>query len=276
MMGTHNQTLWRKTAGVAAFVGILAFASACGTNDSLNDPIPSTESSASTSASTASEATDAPTSPETPTDPALGTPSPTGKLVSSSTGDYLQSVMSPEDPAMKLIPATLDVSAESTNKTDILEAQKFIVSFMAEQGIDSPLNGAGMTPEEWFAQNENVLSPAYKEEFRQSLSEGKPFVLNEKWQQEKYGDKYRYMTSADKPRIYDRIITPKKVWVLETGSIAVQADISYKMPVTPGVGLIGTGVQSTSGVMTYSVIKDPATGKWLIDGYQHDVNTLEG
>jgi hypothetical protein len=184
--------------------------------------------------------------------------------------------MSPEDPAMKLNPAVLDATAKKANQADVLEAQKFAVSFMAEQGIDSPLNGDGMTSEEWFAKNESKLSSAYKEEFRQSLNEGKPFVLNEKWQKEKYNGKYHYLTSPDKPRIYDRKITPTKVWVLDNGSVAVEASVSYKMPVTPKVGETGTGVQTTAGTMTYAVAKDPATGKLLIDGYQHNMTTTEG
>lgn len=261
----------RKVFGTAAFVCVLAFTSACGNTVGTTTPV------AGETATTPSTVT--PTATATPTmtiDPALGAPAATGEKVTSAKGDYLQSVMTPSDPAMKLIPATLDVTAKTANQADVLAAQQFIVSFMAEEGIDSELNGGNITPEAWFAKNETKLSPTYKEEIRQSLNEGKPFVLNEKWQKEKYGDKYRYETSPDQPRIYDRNITPTNVWVLDNGSIAVKADISYKMPVVPKVGETKTGIQTTAGTMTYSANKDAATGKWFIDGYDHDVNTTEG
>jgi hypothetical protein len=266
----HNKTVWKKTASVATFVGILAFASACGSSDKFNTPIPETASASPTIAET--------TIP-TPTGPALpagiGTPAPTGKLVSAPNGDYLQSTIKSDDPALQLNLAIMDASAQALRHADVLEAQKTAVSFMAEQGIDSPLNGGGISVDEWWAQHKNEFSATYKDEFYKSLSEGKPFVLNEEWQKS-YGDKYRYVTSTDKPRIYDRVITPTAIWAVENGSIAVQANVSYKIPVVPGVGKTGTGIQATTGVMTYSVIKDPATGKWLIDGYDHDVYTTEG
>lgn len=270
-MRMNKKTLLMRTASIAIFVSTIAFTSACGTTVGTNAPVASETPTATASAAPTATPTRAST-----IDPALGAPSPTGEKVTSAKGDYLQSVMSPEDPAMKLNPAVLDATAKTANQADVLAAQKFVVSFMAEEGIDSELNGGNITPEAWFAKNENKLSPAYKEEFRQSLNEGKPFVLNEKWQKEKYGDKYRYETSPDQPRIYDRKITPTKVWVLDNGSIAVEADISYKMPVVPKVGETGTGVQTTVGTLTYSVSKDPATGKLLIDGYQNDVTTTEG
>lgn len=269
---TSKKNMLQRTASVAIFVGIIAFTSACGNTVGTTAPAPVAETTSASATATPS-ATPTPTST---TDPALGAPAPTGKLVASPKGDYLQSVMTPEDPAMKLIPSTLDATAKTANQADVLAAQQFVVSFMAEEGIDSELNGGNITPEAWFAKNESKLSPTYKEEFRQSLNEGKPFVLNEKWQKEKYGDKYRYETSPDKPRIYDRKITLTKVWVLDNGSIAVKADISYKMPVVPKVGETKTGIQSTSGTMTYSAVRDTDTGKWVIDGYDHDVNTLEG
>jgi hypothetical protein len=269
----HNKTVWKKTASVATFVGILAFASACGSSDKFNTPIPET-------ASASASPTIAETTIPTPTGPALpagiGTPAPTGKLVSAPNGDYLQSTIKSDDPALQLNLAIMDASAQALRHADVLEAQKTAVSFMAEQGIDSPLNGGGISVDEWWAKNKDQIDPAYQDEIHTALSEGKPVILNEKWQQGKYGDKYRYITSPDKSRIYNRVITPKKVWVLENGSIAVQADISYNIPVTPGVGLRGTGIQTTSGVMAYSVTKDPATGKWLIDGYDNNVNTIEG
>ena len=164
------------------------------------------------------------------------------------------------------------------DQADILAAQQAIVSFIAEQGIDSPLNGGLMTRDDWWAKNKKYFHPDYHDNMYQDISEGKLVVLQETWQKEKYGDAYHYVTSPDQPRIYNRTIKPTVLWLVEPNykTVALEAEVSYDMPVVPNVGLTGTGVQKSSGTMTFSATKDATTGKWLIDGYDHKMNTTEG
>lgn len=265
---------WRRTASVAALGGVLAFTSACsgGAINNENSPVPtSSPTSISQSATPAPSASAAPTS----TIPAnIGTPAPTGAAVTNAKGSYLQSTISPDDPAMKVNPGILDSSVQTMDPAEVQAAQQSIVKFTAEEGLDSELNGGGANVDQWWEKNKSKLSPTYHTEMLATLKEGKPFVMNEKWQ-EAYAGKYGYATSADKPRIYDRVINPRTVWSPSPGTVAVQMDVSYSMPVNPGVGKTGTGIQTTSGTMTYSATKD-ANGNWLIDGYDHDMKTTEG
>lgn len=276
MMGTYNKTILRRVASIAAFVGILAFTSACGSTNVGNGPVVEAPSTSPTVVETA-PATETPT-PSATGNFFVGTPAPTGERVTAPHGDYLQSIMPSNDPAMSLVSTTLHESVASMDQLELILAQQTIITFIAEQGIDSPLNGGVMTVDEWWVKNKDKINPTYQGKVYQNLKEGDPFVMNEKWQQEKkYGGKYQYATSPDKPRIYDRIITPKFVWKVEgTEVIAVEADVSYTMPVVPGIGETKSGIQTTSGTMSYSVVKDPATGKWLIDGYHHEMQTIEG
>lgn len=260
---------WRRTASVAALGGVLAFTSACsgGAINNDNSPVP-------TSSPTSISQSATPSAPPAEIPSGIGTPAPTGVAVSNSKGSYLQSTISDDDPAMQVDPSKVDPSLSSTDPADIQAAQKTIVKFTAEEGIDSTLNGGGDNVDQWWEKNKSRLAPAYHSDMLGTLKEGKPFVMNEKWQ-EAYEGKYSYITDAKKPRIYDRKITPTVLWSPTPGTVAIQMDVEYKMPVKPGVGKTGTGIQTTAGTMTYSATKD-ANGNWLIDGYDHNMKTTEG
>jgi hypothetical protein len=263
---------WRRTAAVATLGGVLAFTSACSGGAINNDNSPAPTSSPTSISQTATPSASPSASASVPA--AIGTPAPTAGVVTTSKGSYLQSTISPDDPAMKVNQSIVDPSVQSMDPADLQAAQQSVVKFTAEEGIDSTLNGGGENTDQWWEKNKSKLSPTYHTEMLQTLKEGKPFVMNENWQNS-YDGKYQYITSADKPRIYDRVITPKAIWSPSAGTVAVQMEVSYKMPVKPGVGKTGTGIQSTAGTMTYSATKD-ANGNWLIDGYDHEMKTTEG
>lgn len=205
----------------------------------------------------------------------FGVPAPAGKPVISPKGSYMQSTISDDDPAMQLNPAILHESAAVLDFADIEAAQRTMIKFMAEEVIDSRLNGDDHNFDAWWESHKYRIAPDYQGRVYQHLVDGDSFVLREKWQKEEFGDSYDYLTSPDKVRIYDRTITPTIVWSPQPGTIAVEAQVTYIIPVTPNVGLIGSGIQSTSGTLSLAVSKD-AAGNWLIDGFQHDINTTQG
>lgn len=204
----------------------------------------------------------------------IGKPAPAGKLVTTGDATYLQSTIASDDPVFSLGSNTLDASTAAYSAADLRTVRELIVRFTVEEGIDSTLNGGGETPDEWWAKNEDRFHPDFKKEIYGAIKANRSFVMNEPWQQ-KYKGKYKYLTAADETRIYDRTIGVRTMWSPAPGAIAVQMDVSYKIPATPNVGNTGTGIQKTSGTMTYSASKDPS-GEWLIDGFQHKMKTTEG
>lgn len=204
----------------------------------------------------------------------FGIPAPAGKPVISPNGSYMQSTISEDDPAMQLNPGLVDPSANEYPPADLEAAQRSIIRFMAEEMIDSRLNGDSDDVDAWWESNKHKFDPA-QPGLLEALAAGEGVIMREQWQKEQYGDKYDYITSPDKVRIYDRVINPTRVWSPSPGTIAVEAQVSYKIPVVPGVGLTGTGTQTTSGTMSVAVNKD-ANGNWLIDGMNTEAETIQG
>lgn len=264
---------WRRSATVFGIGSVLAFTSAC-SGGTLNDNSPApTNSPTSISQSADPSVTNEEPAGPIPTD--FGVPAPAGKKVESPNGSYIQSTISDDDPAMKLDPALVHSSLSSTDPAELESAQKFIVKFTAEEGIDSRLNGDSEDPEGWWAEHKSKIAPEYQDTVYNHLKKRESFVLTEAWQKNDYQGKYDYRTSPNKTRIYDRSLKPKVLWSPAPGSIAVEMDVSYKIPVKPNVGVTGTGVQTTKGTMSYAVAKD-AQGNWVITGYQHKLETIQG
>lgn len=204
-----------------------------------------------------------------------GTPAPAGKPVTVGDVKYVQSTIVDDDPAMVLNLGLVNPeSTASFTREDLQAAQATIVRFTAEEGIDSTLNGGVETPDQWWARNQNLFPAVYQDDIYETVVSGRPFVQLETWQKD-YEGRYRYITAPDRTRVYNRSITVNSVWAPSPGAIAVQMSVRYEMLATPNVGRIGTGIQSSTGTMTYSATKDDS-GKWLIDGYDHDMKTTEG
>jgi len=264
---------WRRTASVAALGGVIAFTSACsgGAINNDNSPVPTNSPTSISQSATPS----AEPSPSATVTNQIGKPSALGEEVQAPYGNYRKSVLAPNDPALAFKPGLIDPGTATVSPQEAHQAQVTILNFMAEEGIDSAVNGGGQSVDDWWAKNKDKIHPDYQGQILGSMKEGKSFIMNESWQSA-YGDKYRYRTDPAQPRIYDRTIKPTVIWELSPGTVAVEAEVSYKIPVTPGVGKTGTGVQTSAGTMTFSATKDAASGKWLIDGFDHKMETTEG
>lgn len=237
---------------------------------------PETTTTGGTSATRSAASSSAPASsaPALAIPAGIGKPGPAGKPVTTANAVYRQSTIPDDDPVFSLGSNTLDQSTAAYPAAELRAVRALIIKFTVEEGIDSTLNGAVETPDGWWAKNKNRFHPDYQKDIYTAIKAGRPFVVTEAWQK-KYEGRYRYIAAADKTRIYDHRITVKTMWSPAPGTIAVQMDVSYKIPAVPHVGNTGTGIQKTSGTMAYSATKD-ASGEWLISGHQHEMKTTEG
>ena len=198
----------------------------------------------------------------------------TASEVKTSFGTYRQSTIDKSDPAWDLPDDAVatEVLAEYSRK-EVAEAWHFALSFTAREGIDSALNGEGVSVQDWWKKNRSTFHPDNQSEMLTSLEQGKSVVQREPWQTRDYKG-YSYIYDSG-PRVLERTITPDAAWLAQDGSIAFRMNVNYTMNVVPGIGSAGDGRQVTNGFMTYSVRKTDA-GDWGITSFLHDLRTFPG
>jgi hypothetical protein len=196
-------------------------------------------------------------------------------VANDGTGDYLQTSIADDDPAMKYNPAITDAAAKANfSEADLAEAHKVAVKFIVEEAIDSTLNGGGKDVDGWYEAHKDQIHPINQSIMLQDLKAGKDAVSRESWMATKPG--YSYAHGDNTPRVRSRTITPTKVSYANNGSsqgVWVDTTASYSMKVTGGTG---ANIQSTSAVISYAVAKDPADGKWKIAAYEAKYKTAPG
>lgn len=269
-----NSLNTRKIVAAAGIAGALIFTSACS----------APQATSATSTPTASDAASAAaTSAATPS----ATPTSTSKfpytlpsalvakgVANDGRGEYIQTSIADTDPAMQYNPAIAEDAVKSHfSEADLAEAQKVVVRFIAEEGIDSTLNGGG-NPDLWLAAHRDQIHPTNQEITLQELKAGKDVVAREQWMATKPG--LSYVHGADTPRVTMRTITPQKVRYIEGNGLQgvfVDTTVVYAMAVT------ADGVrkpdQNSTAELSYAVAKDPADGKWKIAAYQSNFRTAE-
>lgn len=190
-------------------------------------------------------------------------------------GDYLQTTIADSDPAMTYNPELADGAAKAHySDADLAEAQKAAVKFIAEEAIDSTLNGGGNDVDGWYEAHKDVILPANQSTMLNDLKSGKGILAREEWMTKRSG--YSYVHGADTPRVTERTITPKKLSFVEKNNlqgVKVSTEVNYSMPV---IGGTHSKIQTTKGDVSFSVSKDPADGKWKIAGYNTTYHTTAG
>lgn len=264
----------RNFVAAAGIAGALVFTSACSAPQS-------TSAAGTPTASDAASATA--TSAATPS----ATPTPTSKfpytlpsgliakgVANDGRGEYIQTSIADTDPAMQYNPAiTEDAAKAHFSEADLAESQKVIVRFIAEEAIDSTLNGGG-NPDLWFAAHKDQIHPTNQDIMLKELKDGKDVVAREAWMATKPG--FSYAHGADTPRVTVRVITPQKLRYIEgNGLQGVFLDTTavYAMAVTAD-GVRKPDQNSTADI-SYAVAKDAADGKWKIAAYQTNFQTAE-
>ncbi|MCQ2000055.1 hypothetical protein [Arthrobacter zhaoxinii] len=271
-------------AGLALLVTVL---SACGTDPAGTDASSPPAASSSPSATASDKATGKPSGKAQPSPSATRTktPAPTSSAsavnglgvkgtVETAHGTYLQISLAEDDPAWTLDPAVVEPKLLSLySQAEIEEAHRTNLTFMVEEGLDSPLNGGAWTPEEWWAENENRIAPELHGTARQSLSDGSPFggmVMQSTFHHERYGDSYRYIYEPDRSRFTALEVEVLGVWLADDGeSIVTEISASAEMEVAPGAGEPGTDAQIVQASMTLCSRPGESSGDWLITSWRN-------
>lgn len=265
---------FRKVIAATGVVGALVFTSACSAPEAVSTTAPSPSASVSS----------APTASAEPTAPTVALKMPDGIIAkgvaNDGVGDYLQTSISDDDPAMKYNPALADAAAKAHfSEAELAEAQKVAVRFIAEEAIDSTLNGGVGDIDVWFAAHKSQLHPVNQDGILAHLKtsdKNKVILARESWMLERPG--YSYVHGADTPRVTARKITPLAARYAEDSTlqgVMIDTNVSYSMAVTKKGAM--DSVQSTTGEISFAVAKDPADGgKWKIAGYNTNYHTAEG
>lgn len=262
---------FRKIIVVAGITGALVLTSGC------SAPVASSPTANATSSDSA-----APTDRDTLPVLAKFLNLPTGiiakRVANDGTGDYLQTSIADDDPAMKYNPTITDNGAKSHySDAELAEAQKVIVKFVAEEAIDSTLNGGNNDFDGWFAAHKDEILPASRETMLNDLKAGKGVLATENWMASK--ESYSYVHGDNTPRVTARTIVPTKFYYVKTDTlqgVMLDTKVAYSMAVTKGAFPLRS-TQNSMGKLSFSVAQDSTDGnKWKISGYSVTYNTQEG
>lgn len=251
---------WRKSFAAVGIAGSLMMTSACGVGANHPDstPVPSPSVTISQEASPSA----------VPTVPTQAGPSiPVKEVVNNGKGEYKQTTISPDDPAMKYDPATADATIKSQYTPEQIEdAQKFVAKFVAEEGIDSTLND-GTNVDAWWAANKDKIAPEFQNDVYKLLQNNGDFVARGSWQRGNPAN-YSYSYTGANTRVGKRSIKVDKIFSVNdaNNSIVINSKVDYIMQAKDSANNVFP--INVRGNMMYAVRKDAATGNWLIVGQQ--------
>lgn len=240
-MKTNHKKITTALTGSALIFSIML----TGCSSSNNDSNPSTTETFSSADSAAPKIPD------------------TGEVMDNGKGKYLQSTINDDDPAMKMNRQLFLSDATAIySEEELHEAQKTVVRFIAEETIDSTVQGGG-NAEEWFAKNKDRFTPEYQPEVQKALKDSKSaFLINSEIRDEAgYDLKY----DEKSVRVENRSILLKSITKASNDRINVSADIKYKLKTNDNKS------ETVSGEVSYIVTKT-SDGKWLISGHKNKVS----
>ena len=249
---------WRKSFAAVGIAGSLLMTSACGVGANHTDstPVPSPSVSISQQASPSASAV-----------PTQAAPSvPVKAVANNGKGEYQQTTISPDDPALKYDTRVVSPEAAAQfSPEDITAAQKTVITFLAEEGIDSTLND-GNNVDGWWAANKDKIAPELQAPAYEYLKSGKTFVARGSWD-DANSKGYTYTYNKDQPRVKDRkidVLSVKTESNANGTSLIFNSNVDYVMAGKDSAG--ASHDINVKGTMMYAVRKDAATGNWLITG----------
>lgn len=259
----------RQFIAAAGIVGALIATSACSASQAAAPAGASSEAGSSSKTAAPSASVAAVTFPYT---------LPSGLVAKGVANDgkgvYLQTSVADTDPAMKYNPAITDAAAKAHySVAELAEAQKAAVRFIAEEFIDSTLNG-GSDVDGWYAAHKGEIHPLNQSSMLSDLKSKNDILARERWMATRSG--YSYVHGATTPRVTSRTITPTKFYYVQSSNlqgVMLNTTAAYGMAVANGSH---KSVQSTTAEISVAVAKDPSDGKWKIGGYHAEYHTLPG
>lgn len=184
--------------------------------------------------------------------------------VNNGKGEYLQTTISNDDPAMKYNEAIVsDKAKDKYDEAELTAAQQAVVKFMAEQTIDSTVQGGG-NGEEWLSKNESLIAPDFRDDVKTLLANPKSGFLIDNPNRKSAGYELEY--KKDAPRVASRKIDVTKIDLASQDRPQIFANVEYTLNTSDGK------VEKAAGAVSYAVTK--VDGKWLISGYESKVSIV--
>ncbi|MFB9164106.1 hypothetical protein [Arthrobacter psychrochitiniphilus] len=255
--------------------GVVLATTGCGAGTDTAGPAPSASTAQSASASTPPSPKPKEKSYSFNTTSDMSTKLVPGKIVQTSHREYLQVSIDPADPAyaFNLELAKPEV-LEKFSPEYVTEAQKFLVDFFVTEIVDSPLNGAGETPDQWWARNSDKIAPKWADQFRATLGvvedngDSASAVVEQPSFREDGEVDIDYEYEGDQPRVVGMQLVPTAYKLSDDGDLAMGFDLRYKMNTVQGEKM---GSLIENGTVAYSVSKTD-DGAWVISGWSRHTN----
>lgn len=198
---------------------------------------------------------------------------PTKKdLAQDEKGVFIQTTISPDDPALQYNASIVDSFAlETYGQEGVLEAQKFIVTHIAEEVLDSTMNGTEGDPEiseKWWAANKDKYDSQHSDQLYSAIVKNDPSI---KPLYRYTGKKTELVYGTDVTHVQARKITPAEIKAaVVDGKMRLGFTVNTETVYNVKDRLTGTKTLNPSnGVLLYTLSKDETTGKWIISGLQN-------
>lgn len=194
-------------------------------------------------------------------------------VVNNGRGEYLQSTILRNDPAMKFNPELVDAEATNlanSNGLDLAYMQSWIVKFAAEEGLDSTLNGGGDI-DAWWAKHKDMIAPEAQESILSKLKNNDGVKTLVATGGPRIG-KYDFTYGKDKTRIANRsmIVNSIKLSNPETKEFTVSLTAIYAMNITQNKR---DGIENDEARLNFKIRPGDAVNHWFIIGYDNKYKT---
>jgi hypothetical protein len=260
--------------------GVIVALSACGVDGGKAQAEPPASASTAPTTSATTSATATPSSAGVKAGDVINGIPTKKELANDGKGNYIQTTIAPDDSAFTFNPAIVSQEEPALfTDAEIKDAQKFIVTFLAEEGLDSTLNdnsADAAAQEAWWARNKEKINVSDRDELYRDVKSNdpnKPIVFRGQFRQDTdTSNKYSLVHGDNVTHIYSRKITPVEIKTGERNGqklIGVNTQVDFSMnAVLDGK----TVVEASSGKVGYTVTKSPE-GKWVITGYYSNYTT---
>lgn len=194
-------------------------------------------------------------------------------VVNNGRGDYLQSTILSNDPAMKYNPKLTDEEATTlanSNNIDLASMQASIVKFVAEEGLDSTLNGGGDV-DAWWTKHKDAIAPESQESILSKLKSNDGVNTLVALGTPRVG-KYDFTYDKNKTRMAQRsiIINSIKLQNASTKEFSISITALYVMNITQNNR---EGVENDEAKLNFIVRPGAVVNQWFITGYDNKYKT---
>lgn len=194
-------------------------------------------------------------------------------VVNNGRGDYLQSTILPNDPAMKYNPKLLDDEATALtteNDIDIANMQRAIVEFVAEEGLDSTLNGGGDV-DAWWGKHKEIIAPESQKSILAKLKDNDGVNTLVATGGPRIG-KYDFTYGKDKTRMSQRSLVVNSIKVSDADKREFEISLTaiYVMNITQNNR---EGIENDEAKLKFKVRQAEVVGRWYITDYDNKYKT---